>query len=289
MSGTLLYGADVAGPLLEKIEKSAAKYSKQHYRLPGLAIVLVGDNPSSEAYVNIKLKRCTLVGINAKAFRFPENTSESELMHVIQDLNNNLEVNGIIIQLPLPSHLNSTKLINAISPSKDVDGLTFHNIGKLHGNQYDIAPCTPKGIVYLLKTLPIELSGKHVAVIGRSQIVGRPLSALLLHENCTVTQIHSHSKNWKQLTQMADIVVVAAGTPGLLQANHIKENAIVIDVGSTKVKLKNGQSKFAGDCHQNILEKAKYLTPVPGGVGPMTVAMLLSNTVDAAWRQEDER
>lgn len=289
MTATLVYGSDVAQPLLNNIELSAKKYSKQHTTPPGLAIVLVGDNPASQAYVNIKLKRCEQVGINAQVFKIPTTVEEAELLKVINELNENTQINGVIIQLPLPSHLNSIKLINAISPTKDVDGLTFHNIGKLHGNHYEIAPCTPKGIVYLLKTLHIDLPGKHVAIIGRSQIVGKPLGALLLHENCTITHIHSHSQNWEPLAQAADIVVVATGHPNLLQAHHIKEGAVVIDVGSTKIKLANGKSKFVGDSHPSVLEKAKYLTPVPGGVGPMTVAMLLSNTVEAAWRQKDER
>lgn len=289
MNANLIYGNNIAQPLLTEIAQLVIQYKEHHNGLPGLAIVLVGNNPASEAYVKIKLKRARTIGLHTEVFRFSETLTEEELLTVIDELNARDDIHGIIIQLPLPPHFNSFHLINRIDPQKDVDGLTLHNIGKLHTNQHDIAPCTPKGILHLLKTLPIQLEGKHVAIIGRSQIVGKPLGALLLHENCTITHIHSYSQNWEQLTQLADIVVVATGQPNLLTDQHIKEGAIIIDVGSTKRTNENGLSYFVGDVDRSVLFKASYVTPVPGGVGPMTVAMLMQNTVEAAWRQSNAR
>jgi methylenetetrahydrofolate dehydrogenase (NADP+)/methenyltetrahydrofolate cyclohydrolase len=261
---------------------SSLKEEIKHFFLNvGLRIVLVGTNPASEAYVEMKLKRSSEIGIDAQCIRLDASTSTEEILSVLQDLNNQEDVDGIIVQLPLPSHVDSKRILSMIDPKKDVDGLHPYNLGLLLSNQPLIIPCTPKGILYLLKTLPISLEGKNAVIVGRSNIVGKPLAALLLNENCSVTLIHSYSKNWEQHTRNADIVVVAIGVPGFLKKEHIQEGAIVIDVGITRTP-----SGLVGDCDfEDLKDKVSYITPVPGGVGPMTVASLLWNTVEVAKRK----
>lgn len=285
MTATLIHGLTIANGVRSDVQVSAAEFKDKHGIPPGLAIVFIGENPASQAYVNIKLKRCEEIGIHAELLQFPTAVSEEELISAIDSLNARTDIHGIIIQIPLPAHLNASTLISHVSPLKDVDGLHRENIGALHSNGGGIIPCTPKGVLALLKTLPISLKGKHAVVIGRSAIVGRPMAALLLKEHCTVTHIHRHSENWSPLTQLADIIVVATGVPKLLKAEHIKPGAIVIDVGSTRINNPDGTSFFVGDVDSSIFQKAGYITPVPGGVGPMTVAMLLLNTLEAAWNQ----
>lgn len=289
MTANIINGNAIAAYVRETVEASAVDFFHAYGMKPGLAIILVGENPASHAYVNIKLKRCTEIGIHTEVFHFPANVDQKTVVDAIDHLNDRKDIHGIIIQLPLPSHLSANHLIDHVSPEKDVDGLHPYNIGALHSNRPGIVPCTPKGILTLLKTLPVSLSGKHAAVIGRSMIVGKPLAALLLAENSTVTHIHSYSENWETLTQQADIVVVAAGLPKLLNASHIKTGAVVIDVGSTRIIHPDGTSIFVGDVDSSVFQKAGYITPVPGGVGPMTVAMLLQNTVEAAWSQQNAR
>lgn len=270
-------GKQIADALL-----SSLKEEIKHFSLNvGLRIVLVGTNPASEAYVEMKLKRSSEIGIDAQCIRLDASTSTEEILSVLQDLNNQEDVDGIIVQLPLPSHVDSKRILSMIDPKKDVDGLHPYNLGLLLSNQPLIIPCTPKGILYLLKTLPISLEGKNAVIVGRSNIVGKPLAALLLNENCSVTLIHSYSKNWEQHTRNADIVVVAIGVPGFLKKEHIQEGAIVIDVGISRTP-----SGLVGDCDfEDLKDKVSYITPVPGGVGPMTVASLLWNTVEVAKRK----
>lgn len=287
MTATLINGHAVSTTVRKDVESSAINFFQTYKTKPGLAIVLAGDNPSSQAYVNIKLKRCAEIGIHAELIQFDANTNLEVIIEAIDNLNCRKDIHGIIVQLPLPGDLNANLLIDRISPEKDVDGLHLKNIGALHSNRPGIIPCTPKGILTLLKTLPISLSGKNAVVIGRSLIVGKPMAALLLKENCTVTQIHSHSENWEIFTKEADIIVIAAGIPKLLHAHHIKEGAVVIDVGSTRIINDTGSSIFVGDIDSSVFQKAGYITPVPGGVGPMTVAHLLQNTVEAAWKQHN--
>lgn len=289
MTATLINGLTIAEDIRNTVKNSAAEFLATHSIHPGLAIILIGENPASLSYVNIKLKRCTEIGIHAELLKFDANVSEDIVIQAIDSLNVRHDIHGIIIQLPLPAHLCANTLIDHVSPNKDVDGLHLHNIGALHSSRPGIIPCTPKGILTLLTTLPISLKGKHAVVIGRSLIVGRPMAALLLKEHCTVTHIHRYSENWASLTQHADIIVVATGVPGLLNAAHIKAGAVVIDVGSTRIIHSDGSSTFVGDVDPDVLQKAGYLTPVPGGVGPMTVAMLLQNTVDTAWNQHNDR
>lgn len=285
MTATLIHGLTIANGIRADVQTSATEYKSRYGISPGLAIIFIGENPASQAYVNIKLKRCQEIGIHTELVQFPTTVSEETVIAAIDSLNARKDIHGIIIQLPLPTHLNASTLISHVSPQKDVDGLHRENIGALHSSGNGIIPCTPKGILALLKTLSISLKGKHSVVIGRSAIVGRPMAALLLKEHCTVTQIHQHSENWSPLTQLADIIVVATGVPKLLKADHIKPGAIVIDVGSTQVLNPDGTFIFVGDVDSSVFQKAGYITPVPGGVGPMTVAMLLHNTVEAAWNQ----
>jgi methylenetetrahydrofolate dehydrogenase (NADP+)/methenyltetrahydrofolate cyclohydrolase len=289
MTAVIINGHEIAANVRETTQQSVAEFYRMYGQKPGLAIILVGDNPSSQVYVNIKLKRCDEIEIRAELFQFPDTVEQQTVIEMIDQLNIRQDIHGIIIQLPLPLHLSANDLIDHVSPVKDVDGLHISNIGALHSNRSGMIPCTPKGILRLLKTLPITLAGKHAVVVGRSMIVGKPMAALLLAENCTVTHIHSYSENWEVLTQHADIIVVAAGLPKLINAAHIKAGAIVIDVGSTRVIHSDGTSIFVGDIDSSVLQKAGYVTPVPGGVGPMTVAMLLQNTVDAAWNQQNDR
>lgn len=284
---TLINGHEIATTVRGSVEISALNFFHTYKIKPTLAIILVGNNPSSTAYVNIKLKRCMDIGIHAELFSFSPDVDEFTVASCIEHLNHRKDIHGIIIQLPLPFHLSANSLIEKMSPAKDVDGLHPVNIGALHSSRPGIIPCTPKGILMLLKTLPISLTGRHAVVIGRSLIVGKPMAALLLSENCTVTHIHSYSANWTVFTQNADIIIVAAGMPKLLHAEHIKKGAIVIDVGSTRVIDKQENSIFVGDVDPSVFQKASYITPVPGGVGPMTVAMLLQNTVEAAWNQQN--
>jgi methylenetetrahydrofolate dehydrogenase (NADP+)/methenyltetrahydrofolate cyclohydrolase len=285
MTALLINGLTISEDIRNTVKSSAADFFSKYALHPGLAVILVGENPASLSYVNIKLKRCGEIGIHAELLKFDANVSEDTVIQAIDSLNARHDIHGIIIQLPLPPHLCANTLIDHVSPQKDVDGLHLHNIGALHSSRPGIVPCTPKGVLTLLKTLPMTLKGKHAVVIGRSLIVGRPMAALLLKEHCTVTHIHRYSENWASLTQKADIIVVATGVPDLLKAEHIKPGAVIIDVGSTRVIHDDGSSTFVGDVAADVSEKAGYITPVPGGVGPMTVAMLLQNTVDTAWSQ----
>jgi methylenetetrahydrofolate dehydrogenase (NADP+) / methenyltetrahydrofolate cyclohydrolase len=287
MNATIINGNAIASHVRQSVETSAIDFFRTHGIKPGLSIILIGENPASHAYVNIKLKRCAEIGIHTEVLHFPATIDQQSVIKSIDQLNSRKDIHGIIIQLPLPPHLSANTLIDHVSPQKDVDGLHLQNIGALHSNRTGIIPCTPKGILTLLKTLPIPLTGKHAVVIGRSMIVGRPMAALLLAENCTVTHIHSYSENWESLTQQADIIIVAAGLPKLLKATHIKPQAIVIDVGSTRIIHPDGTSIFVGDVDASVFQKAGYITPVPGGVGPMTVAMLLQNTIETAWSQQN--
>lgn len=289
MTAVLINGLTISEGIRNSLKNSASEFWATYSIRPGLAVILVGENPASLSYVNIKLKRCLEIGIHTELLKFDTTVSEDSVIQAINKLNARHDIHGIIIQLPLPPHLCANTLIDHVSPQKDVDGLHLHNIGALNSSRPGIVPCTPKGVLKLLKTLPITLKGKHAVVIGRSLIVGRPMTTLLLQEHCTVTQIHRYSENWASLTQQADIVVVATGVPNLLKAEHIKPGAVIIDVGSTRVIHADGSSTFVGDVAPDVFQKAGYITPVPGGVGPMTVAMLLQNTLDTAWSQHNDR
>lgn len=246
---------------------------------PGLAVILVGNNPASAVYVRNKHKACLEVGINSYQIELPESTTEEELLTKISELNADKNVHGILVQLPLPKHISEDKIINAIDPSKDVDAFHPANVGKIMIGKYDFLPCTPAGIMELLHFYNVEVSGKNCVVIGRSNIVGKPMSLLLLAENGTVTVCHSKTKDLKAVAREADILVVAIGRSRFVSADMVKEGAVVIDVGINRTE----DGKLCGDVDYEAVEKvASMITPVPGGVGPMTITMLLKNTLTAA-------
>ena len=252
---------------------------------PGLAAVLVGENPASEIYVRNKTKKFESLGLKTDLFRLDSDVKESELLNLINDLNHNNDFHGILVQLPLPKHIDSEKVLNAITPTKDVDGFHPENAGLLSIGKPRFVPCTPKGIMYILNHFNIELNGKHVVVIGRSNIVGRPisiLSSLKSLGNATVTLCHSGTKDLKYFSKQADILVAALGSPEFVDASYIKKGACLVDVGINRIE-KNGKSRIVGDVNQeSVTGVASSLTPVPKGVGPMTIAMLVENTVLSA-------
>lgn len=248
---------------------------------PGLAVISVGDNPASKTYIKNKEKACKEVGIVFYHYILPKNTTQTELEDVIDDLNGTRTVSGIILQLPIPKHLNEYRAISHITPRKDVDGLSILNAGMLalNSNAHYFTPCTATGIVDLLRYYHIDLEGKHVVVVGRSNLVGKPLAQLMLHENATVTVCHSKTTDLSNHTRQADILVCAVGKPNFITADIVKENAVVVDVGINHI-----DGKLCGDVDfENVKNKVSHITPVPGGVGPMTVAKLISNVVDAEY------
>lgn len=290
MYNKIINGVHYANILLSNIKSKIEILQKKHNIIPGIAVIIIGDNESSHIYVNIKAKRAKEIGINSKIYKFSQNIDEDSIIKLIRKLNYSEKYHAILIQLPLPEHLNTFKIINTINYKKDVDAFTLHNIGLLNYNRYNFVPCTPQGILMLLKeTLGEDLSKKNAVVMGRSLIVGRPMATLLINENCTVTVIHSQSVNPKEITKNADILIVATGVPELVDSSWVKENACLIDVGITKVANKTTKDiKIVGDVNfDDVINKIAYITPVPGGVGPMTIACLLKNTVDAAYKSLD--
>lgn len=250
-------------------------------RPPGLAVIMVGDNPASAVYVRNKERACEKVGIASFSRHFTTQTSYEELKQVIEALNQDSRVDGILVQLPLPDHLDAVTLLHTIHPDKDADGLHPTNLGRLVRTEAGLRSCTPAGVMRLLQEYKIELSGKHAVVVGRSILVGKPLALMLLEENATVTIAHSRTQDLGSITRQADILVAAVGRPNLIAADMVKPGAVVIDVGINRVE-KDGEARLVGDVDfRAVAEVAKYITPVPGGIGPMTVAMLLSNTVQS--------
>ena len=246
---------------------------------PCLAVIIVGDNPASKVYVNNKKKSCAELGIKSLEYALPEETTEEELLKIIDELNKNDEVDGILCQLPLPKHITEKNIINSISPEKDVDAFHPENVGHIMIGDYTFLPCTPAGVMEILKEYNIDVAGKNCVVVGRSNIVGKPMTMLLLKENATVTVCHSRTDDLASFTREADVLVSAVGKPNLITADMVKENAVVIDVAINR--LENG--KLCGDVDfENVKDKTSFITPVPGGVGPMTIATLMKNTVTAA-------
>lgn len=246
-----------------------------------LAVVQVGADPASTVYVNNKKKACAFCGIHSQAYELPETTSQQELLELIGGLNRDPEVNGILVQLPLPSHIDEDLIIRAISPEKDVDGFHPMSVGALCIGQEGFLSCTPAGIIQLLKRSRIEIDGKECVIVGRSNIVGKPMSLLLLRENGTVTVCHSHTRNLAEITRRADILIVAIGKPKFITADYVKEGAVVIDVGIHR----DPANKLCGDVDfESVAPKCSAITPVPGGVGPMTIAMLMHNCIESASR-----
>lgn len=250
----------------------------------GLAVVIVGDDPASRVYVNNKKKACEFCGIKSYEYALPAETTETELLDLVDTLNADKNVNGILVQLPLPKHLNEKKVIERISPLKDVDAFHESNVGKIMIGNYAFLPCTPAGCMELIHNTGVDVAGKDCVVIGRSNIVGKPMAMLLLHENGTVTICHSKTKDLAEICSRADILIAAVGRPNFVTANMVKPGAVVIDVGINRLET----GKLCGDVKfDEVSEKAGWITPVPGGVGPMTIAMLMRNTV-TAWRIQNE-
>lgn len=286
MSAIIIDGKQVAADIRAEVAQKVVEL-KKNGKNPCLAVILVGENPASVSYVTGKQKALAEVGMQDRSVHLPENTSEEDLLKLIEQLNNDDTVHGILVQLPLPKHINEDKVIMAISPEKDVDGFHPVNVGNMMIGRPGFLPCTPHGIIVLLQRMGIETSGKHAVVIGRSNIVGKPVSVLLAQKsvNCTVTLCHTGTKNLPEITKQADIVVVASGHPHTLTGDMIKEGAVVIDVGVNRIPDSSKKSGFrlVGDCDfDDLKEKASFITPVPGGVGPMTIAMLMVNTLESA-------
>ena len=284
METSILSGLEASKALYSSLESRISDL-KDHGIIPGLAAVLVGNNPASEIYVKNKTKKFESLGLKTDVFRLEEKVSEDELLSLIARLNNDTDFHGILVQLPLPKHIDSEKVLNAIIPTKDVDGFHPENAGLLSIGKPRFIPCTPKGIMFILKHFNIDLNGKHVVVIGRSNIVGRPISILAsLKElgNATVTLCHSGTKDLKYFSKQADILVAALGSPQFVDSSYIKEGACLVDVGINRIEV-DGKSKIVGDVNQDsVTGIASSLTPVPKGIGPMTIAMLVENTVLSA-------
>ena len=273
----LIDGKKVSTEIRGRLEKETAELKTKIGRTPGLATVLVGEDPASAVYVRNKNKICHEIGFQSFGQNLSAETTEEELLDIIKKLNSNDEVNGILVQLPLPDHIDSEKILLSIDPEKDVDGFHPINVGKLAIGNALLTPCTPTGIIALLDYYKIEIPGKHAVVLGRSNIVGKPVAHLLLQRHATVTICHSKTKNLQQVTRQADILIAAVGRPHFVNSDMVKEDAVVIDVGINRV-----DGKLTGDVDfDQVAEKAGLITPVPGGVGPMTIALLMENTLKA--------
>lgn len=286
MSAVIIDGKQIAADVRADVAKKVAEL-KEKGIIPCLAVILVGQNPASVSYVTGKRKALAEVGMADRSIELPEDTSEADLLKLIGELNADSSVHGILVQLPLPKHINEDKVIMAIDPSKDVDGFHPVSVGNMMIGRPGFLPCTPHGIIVLLQKMGIPTAGKHAVVIGRSNIVGKPVSILLARKdvNCTVTMCHTGTKNMAEITRQADIIVVASGHPHTLTADMVKDGAVVIDVGVNRIPDASKKSGFRliGDCDfDDLVEKASYITPVPGGVGPMTIAMLMQNTLQSA-------
>ena len=271
----IIDGKKEAAILREEIKNEIANLKKKINKVPGLTVILIGEFTPSQIYVRNKEKNSKEVGINSNVIKYPSDVSEKEVLNKIEELNKDKNISGILVQLPLPEQINKEKIINAINPLKDVDGFNPVNVGNLASGYKAIVPCTPLGCLLLIKKVEKNLTGKHAVIIGRSNLNGKPMAQLLLKENCTVTVVHSKTKNLQNECLKADILVAAVGVPNLVKKDWVKNDAIVIDVGINKV-----DNKIIGDVNfDEIKDKVKAITPVPGGVGPMTIACLLSNTL----------
>lgn len=278
MTAKLINGKELSKELKQEMKKEVLDLKEKGLN-PHLTVILVGDNPASKSYVSGKKKASQEVGISSEIIHLEESISEKELLEVIHKLNDDKRVHGILVQLPLPDHIVEQHVIEAIRPEKDVDGFHPVNIGRMMTNQDTFLPCTPYGIITMLKSKQISIAGKHAVIIGRSNIVGKPVGQLLLNEHSTVTYCHSRTENLKELTTQADILVVAIGKPRVITSDYVKKGAVVIDVGINRLE----DGSLTGDVDfESVSDKASYITPVPRGVGPMTITMLLKNTIKAA-------
>lgn len=286
MSATIIDGKAIAAQVRGEVAEKVSELKKKGIT-PCLAVILVGENPASVSYVTGKQKALAEVGMKDRSMHLPESTTEEELLKIIDELNKDESVHGILVQLPLPKHINEEKVLLAIDPEKDVDGFHPMNVGNLVIGKKAFLPCTPHGIIVLLEKMGIETSGKHAVVIGRSNIVGKPVSLLLARKetNCTVTICHTGTKNMAEITKQADILIAAVGRPHTVTKDMVKPGAVVIDVGVNRIpdSTKKNGFRLIGDCdYADLLDTASAITPVPGGVGPMTIAMLMFNTLESA-------
>jgi methylenetetrahydrofolate dehydrogenase (NADP+)/methenyltetrahydrofolate cyclohydrolase len=283
MSARVIDGTAAAAEIYQAVSKRVADLTAASIPAPGLATVLVGDDPASHTYVKSKRRRAEEAGMRSFEHTLPASASEEELLDIVQLLNADRAIHGILVQMPLPAHIDPLRVIEAIDPAKDVDGLHPLNAGKLAGvGRHSFVPCTPLGCLHLLKTGKIDLAGKDAVVIGRSTLVGKPMAQLLLRENCTVTMAHSRTRDLAAVCRRADILVAAIGKPQMITADYVKPGAVVLDVGINRVPGEGGKSKLVGDvAFDEVAKVAGVITPVPGGVGPMTIAMLLRNTLEA--------
>lgn len=278
MSSAIINGKEIGQEIRQSIAARAAQLKEQGVT-PGLAVVLVGEDPASQTYVRNKQKSCEAIGIYSELIKLPEEVSEEQLLEHIHSLNSREEIHGILVQLPLPQHINEDSVIAAISPEKDVDGFSPISVGKMMLGQETFLPCTPFGVMKLLEYAKIDIAGKHAVIVGRSHIVGKPMGQLLLQKDATVTYTHSKTKDLPSITKQADILIAAVGHPNFITKDHVKPGAVVIDVGINR----DENNKLIGDVHFAEVEQvASHITPVPGGVGPMTITMLLYNTVQSA-------
>lgn len=274
----IIDGKMVSGIIKNRLKEEVEKLKENDVKI-GLAVIIVGEDKASRIYVNNKKKTCEALGIYSEEHALPEDVTMDEMLELIDNLNEREEISGILVQLPIPKHLDESKIISRISPLKDVDAFHPVNVGKIMVGNFDFVPCTPAGIMELLKYYNVDISGKHCVVIGRSNIVGKPMAMLLLKENGTVTICHSKTKNLNEITKTADIIVVAVGKKDFLNSDMIKEGAVIIDVGINRSE----DNKICGDVNFNdVYDKVSLITPVPGGVGPMTISMLMKNTINAA-------
>ncbi|EOT42052.1 bifunctional methylenetetrahydrofolate dehydrogenase/methenyltetrahydrofolate cyclohydrolase [Enterococcus columbae] len=278
----VLNGKVLAEQLQNQMRQEVAELAKDDIH-PGLAVILVGDDPASQVYVRNKERAAQKIGLHSKVLRLPKTTTQMELLAEIEKLNSDEAFHGILVQLPLPAHINEAVVLDAIDPKKDVDGFHPMNLGNLFAGKPTMIPCTPAGIMEMLKAANIEIAGKNAVIIGRSNIVGKPMAHLLLAENATVTLTHSKTKNLSQVASQADILVVAIGRAAFVTKDFIKEGAVVVDVGINR----NAEGKLIGDvAYPEVAPLCSYITPVPGGVGPMTITMLMKQTIEAAKRME---
>jgi len=275
----LLDGKALAKKVQTSVASEVEKLKQEKNIVPGLAVILVGDDPASHAYVKMKAKACENVGFYSITHNMPDTISQDEIIEIIEMMNSNPHIDGILVQLPLPVHIDTDKILEVIDPKKDVDGFHAYNVGRLVTNLESFVPCTPLGVMKMFEEYEINLEGKDICIVGASNIVGKPMALLLLNANATVTVTHIFTKDLKAHTSKADIVVVGVGVPGLIKEDMVKEGAIVIDIGINRIE----DGSLVGDVDfENVAPKCSYITPVPGGVGPMTIAMLLTNTLKSA-------
>ena len=278
LSAIILDGKTIGAEIRQKVNLEVRKLKERSAITPGLAVIIVGEDPASKIYVRNKQRACEEIGIHSEMIALPEQTEQKQLLEIIEKLNNDVHINGILVQLPLPKHINSKIILESIKPNKDVDGFHPVNAGNLFIGQEGLVPCTPYGIIKMLEMREIPIAGKHAVIIGRSNIVGKPMAMLLLARNATVTICHSKTQNLASITKTADILVAAVGKAGFVSSEMVKKDAVVIDVGINRLP----SGKLRGDVdYEGVKEVASYITPVPGGVGPLTISMLLYNTVQA--------